>query len=178
MDLLALSVAVVALVLSIVAALLAAGVTVRLSNLERRQAPAPREGLVVGSEIPATFAAAITPGRDIDAWMRGPTLLVFAAADCQPCRELLTAVRPRDLEAFGGRVAIIERPGADGPWLADSITLDATYIRDDDGVLAAGFETNVTPHSFAVRDGRVAAQTIGSDLAQLTALVGNGAPDS
>ncbi|PZR63933.1 MAG: hypothetical protein DLM71_03565 [Chloroflexi bacterium] len=178
MDVLALCLAAAALLLSMVAVLLAVGVTLRVSHMEGHGAPTPSAGLAVGSEIPRPFVASLPPGSDIEAWLEGPSLIVFAAANCQPCRELMASISDTDLHLFGNRVAIIERPGPDGSPLTDSVRCEADYVTDPDGGLAKAFETNVTPHSFAILGGRIAAQTIGAEVTQLAAIIRTGAATS
>lgn len=166
MELLALSAAAVALLLSLVALLLAFGVTLRMLRLERSQTPPPREGLSPGSETPQEFVANLPTGLDPSAWLEGPSLVVFGAGNCEPCRELVTALGATDLTRFEGRVAFVERPDSAAP-LSSSAPIDAQFIIDRDGMLAAAFDTNVTPHTFVIQRRQIVGQKIGADVDEI-----------
>lgn len=170
MELLALSVAAVAILLALVAVLLAIGVTLRMSRLEGSlQTPPPRDGLAAGSHTPPEFAAGLPTGLDASAWLEGPSLVVFGASNCEPCRELVAALIATDLGRFDGRVAFVERPDAATP-LSSSAQIDAQFIIDREGVLATAFDTNVTPHTFVLQHRQIAAQKIGADIGEILGL--------
>lgn len=103
------------------------------------------------------------------AWLEGPNLVVFGAANCEPCRELVAALIATDLRRFEGRVAFVERPDAATP-LSSSAQIDAQFIIDRDGARATAFDTNVTPHTFVLQHRQIAAQEIGADIGEILGL--------
>lgn len=66
---------------------------------------------------------------------------------------------------------ILVEPGSAEGSLAGLLQFPATRVSDEDGAVRVAFETHATPHTFLVRDGRVAEQQLGADIERVLAMI-------
>jgi hypothetical protein len=162
-------VAVAALLVAIVALVLALGVAVRVREVEARAFP-PRDGIPVGAEAPRESLTELVGNP---AWL-DHSLLIFGSVSCEPCRQLLTALNERILTAELPIIVVDSGPPTDGS-LSDLVVFPgATCVADTDGAVRAAFRAYATPHTFLVRDGRVADQQLGADVARVLGMLADG----
>lgn len=155
-----------ALLVSVVALVMALGVAVRLKTLEDTALP-PRAGLPVGSSAPRQ---PLTDLLDGDSRWLADALLLFASPDCGPCRDLLTALRGR-LTRRARPVILIEPRLRGGESLAELLDIPVIRVVDEAGAVRSAFMAHATPHTFVVRDGRVADQILGANVERVLAMV-------
>jgi hypothetical protein len=160
-------VAAAALLIAVVALVLALGVAVRVRELESRSFP-PREGLPRGAEAPREPLTALLGGQS--AWL-DHSVLIFGSTSCQPCRELVTELNERAATVEWPIIVVESGPAADGS-LADLISFArATRVADSDGAVRTAFRAHATPHTFLVREGRVADQQLGADAPRVLGML-------
>ncbi len=154
-----------ALLLSIVALILALGVAVRVRNLEEDAHP-PRAGLPVGAPVPRQPLTELLGGNA--SWL-DRSLVLFASASCEPCRDLVAGLS-QGLTPTQMPVILVEPGSVDGSF-AGLLQFPATRVSDEDGTVRMAFQAHATPHTFLVRDGRVAEQQLGADVERVLAMI-------
>ncbi|MER3418367.1 MAG: hypothetical protein C4343_04545 [Chloroflexota bacterium] len=170
MDVVAMFLGGAALLVAAIALVLALGVAVRLKGLEDATLP-PRMGLPVGTLAPREPLTSLLDGDST--WLHD-ALVLFVSPDCGPCRELLTALHGR-LTRTARQVILVEPPPEGGETLANVLDVPAIRVVDEGGAVRGAFQAHATPHTFLVRDGRIADQLLGANVERVLAMV---APDA
>lgn len=156
-----------ALLIAATGLIMALGVAVRLKALEEAALP-PRMGLPLGSSVPRQPLTDLLGG---DSKWLADALLLFASPDCGPCRDLLSALRGHFTKT-ARPVILIEPPSAGNESLADLLDVPVIRVVDEAGAARSAFMAHATPHTFRVRDGRVADQILGANVERVLAMVG------
>jgi len=162
MDLTA-ALALLAVALSLMALIVALGATVRVDRLVRARVP-PRMGLRVGTEVSNDVLGRVLPEATRAAWLEGPSIILFAASSCEPCRQLIRSVRERGRVAHHPRILVVELASTDADGgVGNLIEFDAILAHDIDGRLQEAFQVEGAPHTFLIEGGRVKRQAVGLD---------------
>ena len=163
----------ICLVLSVFALLVAVGATLRVQRVEQRFA-APAVGLPAGAAVPSDALVSFLQGQDVSNWLRGPSLVILASQKCPACRDLIENINRRavEIENITERILIIER-GADAAGsLRGAAKFNALWAVDTQGRAGEAFQTGVSPHTFLIRDEKIALQKPGSAIESLLRVPG------
>jgi hypothetical protein len=163
----ALSLSIVATVLSVFATLLALGTA---SRLQRRLVRSSQIGGVnVGEEIPGDVLARLFPGELRSQLVSGPTLVAFISSSCRACELMLDQLN-HSFDGLSIQAVMVEPAALQS--LRGRARFEALWVSDDQtGSIQAEFGSQVTPHAFVLEKGKVARQQAGSDISLLLALV-------
>lgn len=148
-----------ALVASAFALLVAVGSALRVQGLQYSDSSV-EGGLPLGARVDDTLAPFVGQ-TGLDAWLRGPTLVVVAKTTCPSCRELVANMNRRSAELSSFRVLMIER-GHGGESMKGSAEFDALWVQDEGNQSKELFRTNVSPHAFLIENGKVVSQHTGA----------------
>lgn len=159
-----------ALLVAAIALVMALGVAVRLKGLEDAALP-PRMGLPVGTLAPREPLTSLLDGDST--WLQD-ALVLFVSPDCWPCRELLTALHGR-LTRTARQVILVEAPTESDETLANVLDAPAIRVVDEGGAVRSAFRSQATPHTFLVRDGRIADQFLGANVQRVLAMLAHDA---
>jgi hypothetical protein len=157
MDQLAALIALLALVVSVIALLLALATTLRINSVERLGNRSIL-GLAVGTAIPAGALAKYLPPDELDAFLAGPTLAIFGSAECPPCRDLYG--RLNRLPSPTGRVYLVETEGRSSAFVPNWVR----KVVDKDRSMQHAFAVGGTPTTFLVRQGHVVDKAMGANV--------------
>jgi len=157
---LAISIAVVALALSLFSLLISIGSAGRMVRLERRLSPT---GLPAGSAVPREVFASLFEATSVEGWLKGPTLLVLASPSCEPCRDLIELLNEKPADA-AVRLVVVEPESEASHSLQGLARFAASWKTDSTGMVRAAFQTQASPHSFLISDGRVIQQIVGPNI--------------
>lgn len=138
----------------------------RIHRVERvyGDGPPQHKGLTPGSAVPIEALATVAGNGDLSQFATGPSLLVFVTQGCDPCRQLIQNLNRTRAGPSEIRLLIIEPTVPTGESLRDLATFSAEWLVDDTGDLRQAFKTGGTPHTFLIRDGRVLAQALGTNI--------------
>lgn len=163
----ALSVSIVAAVLSILSCLISIGTA---SRLQRRWVRSAQVGGVgVGDEIGSDVLARVFPPETRSQLTVGPTMIAFVSSGCRACTSVIDQLNG----AFAGHSipAVMIEP-ASLKSLREQARFEAFWMLDDLGRgIQAEFGSQVSPHTFVLVNKRVVGQQAGSDITPLIELV-------
>lgn len=170
----ALVMAAVSLVFSVLALLLVAGLSLRQERLSKVASllRGTQVGLVAGQRAPTEVLEELVGERSlVDRWSRGPTLLAFVAQSCSSCHTLLTNLNEVLVGESSIDAVVVEEPEGKATQprhsLRELATFDATWLWDGAGAALRAFATEVTPHTFLIKDGVVVDQVAGPNVNDL-----------
>jgi hypothetical protein len=157
----------VALIAAVFALIISVGTAIRLQRSQGTGQPAALGGLSAGTPVSNILLPVLDPAAG-DGWLQGPSLVIFASAGCQPCRDLFASLDEDRLRGFKGRLLLVDR--SQKPDTLETARIPgAGYRIDADGQLAGAFHARGTPHTFLIRNGRIADQALGADITKLLA---------
>jgi hypothetical protein len=156
---LAILISLTALVASVFALLVAVGAALRVQGLQH--AGGGQIGLPSGARIDRHVLAPFVGDAGLDAWLKGPTIVVVAKTTCPGCHELVASMNRQSADLAPFRVLMIERGHGEGG-LAGAAEFNATWVKDEEERSKEVFRTNVSPHAFLIERGQVVGQMSGS----------------
>lgn len=147
------------LIASAFALLVAVGSALRVQGLQHA---GTQSGLPPGARVDHDALAPFVGQTSLDAWLRGPTLVVVAKTTCPSCYELVANMNRRSAELAQFRVLMIERGHGDGESLGGTAEFNALWVKDASDHSKEVFRTNVSPHAFLIEQGEVVSQHSGA----------------
>jgi thiol-disulfide isomerase/thioredoxin len=135
-----------------------------------------RDGLAVGESAPAV-SGVTAEGVDV-AWnpvTDRPSLLLFVAPDCEPCKRILPAINglSQGEETFGLSItAIVAGPRDAAIRVAEKFRPLFTFFSEDGSGAFERYRVRVTPFAFVIStDGKILSKGLCSDTARLNELL-------
>lgn len=154
-----------ALIASAFALLVAVGAALRVQSLQH--VGGVQSGLPPGARIDHNVLAPFVGEAGLDAWLRGPTIVVVAKTTCPACHELVASMNRQSAELAPFRVLMIERGHDDGGSLGGAAEFNATWVKDANDRSKEVFRTNVSPHAFLIEHGELVTQQSGAKAVTL-----------
>ncbi len=154
------SLVVIAVALSILSLLVSIGSATRVLRLERRLAPT---GLPSGSAVPREALSSLVDPHDLEAWLRGPSLVVFASPNCGPCRDLIRVLNER-APGSGLRILVAAPSEAELEVMKPIARFSAAWGADENHRARTDFQTDAMPHSFLIANSHVVQQFVGPNI--------------
>jgi len=161
---LSLSLSIVALLFAAFALLVSVGVPLRQRYYVTSR---PHGGLQPGSDVPYHALKKVYGPNEVALVRNGQAIVTFVSRKCEPCQDLLRNLNgghpiPQDIPLLMIETAIV-----DGESLQQAARFTALWSRDSTGEVQRAFMTSATPHSFLIRDGKIASQVPGPDLSSM-----------
>jgi methylamine dehydrogenase accessory protein MauD len=164
-------------------AVMVAGLTYLVTDINRRLGPdfgvlVPSDGLEIGTEAPALVASDVRNGRTVSLseFEGQPVIVAFLSPSCGPCTKLV----PHLNRLAGERrevpmIAVLTGGEHDGrgEHYARELSGRIEVVGDADKELERAYEVQRTPLVYLINDeGRIATRTISNDLVDLEDTLG------
>lgn len=140
------------------------------SHLAASSGAAGRLGLEPGTPVPKFEVATVEGASLTDADLRGEaSIVLFIRRGCPACARLIDQLKAGEAGKLGIRLLVVAEEESLAEELASAEAV--TAIAQPDRSLATAFQTNATPHAFAVAaSGLIAESSFPNSVEQLEVL--------